>query len=249
MIHSSLHIENLLKTNNAAKIAAQEIRKTNTRGKWESGWAGLTSTACCILPIFGSSRLLTASWKTNSTLYDITKGCTAFRASVWTLCFFLLSVCFRPCILMFGSILVASMCGGGKKGFQGSEFKGQVQPISFAALTPQINLRLFSFVRNQCFFFFSEVTNKSRKFWAVSTSNNHTIATLLNVKAGLALLKQTARHVQRVWQPRLVSPVRFSNWLEPRPFPAKAINKGGPGSCRSQSRERSLLKQGAQIMI
>lgn len=88
MIPSSLHIENLLKTNNAAKIAAQEIRKTNTRGKWESGWAGLTSTACCILPIFGSSRLLTASWKTNSTLYDITKGCTAFRASVWTLCFF-----------------------------------------------------------------------------------------------------------------------------------------------------------------
>lgn len=32
MIHSGLHIENLLKTNNAAKIAAQEIRKTNTRG-------------------------------------------------------------------------------------------------------------------------------------------------------------------------------------------------------------------------
>lgn len=69
--------------------------------------------------------------------------------------FFLLFVCFRPCILMFGSILVASMCGRGKKGFQGSEFKGQAQPISFAALTLQINLRLFSFVRNQwvfCFF-------------------------------------------------------------------------------------------------
>lgn len=55
MIHSSLHIENLLKTNNAAKIAAQEIQKTNTRGKWESEGAGLNSTACCILPIFRSS--------------------------------------------------------------------------------------------------------------------------------------------------------------------------------------------------
>lgn len=99
MIHSSLHIENLLKTNNAAKIAAQEIRKTNTRGTWESGWAGLNPTACCILPIFGSSCLFTATRKTNSTFYDITKGCTAFRASVWTLCFFLLFVCFSSMCL------------------------------------------------------------------------------------------------------------------------------------------------------
>lgn len=39
MIHSSFHIENLLKTNNAAKIAAQEIRKTNTTDVRE--WMGV----------------------------------------------------------------------------------------------------------------------------------------------------------------------------------------------------------------
>lgn len=140
MIHSSLHIENLLKTNNAAKIAAQEIQKTNTRGKWESGGAGLNSTACCILPIFGSSyHHLNIHWsiyflqppvkltglsmtsQRTTQLSELLSGRFDF--------FFLLSGCFCPCILTFGSIVVASMCSHGKKGYRGPEFKGQLWPI------------------------------------------------------------------------------------------------------------------------
>lgn len=233
MIHSSLHIENLLKTNNAAKIAAQEIRKTNTRGTWESGWAGLNPTACCILPIFGSSCLFTATRKTNSTFYDITKGCTAFRASVWTLCFFLLFVCF------------SSMCL-------------HVWLHSCSKRLPGFRVQRSGAAHFICT---ADAANQSQAFFICSESVFFFFFLRLQVKAGSSELFPRPTITPCCFAKRESWPRTFKTDCASRlssslqqligtePFPAKAINKGGPGSCRSQSREHSLLKQGAQILI